>query len=211
MNSRIGEFMLPHNSRKDYPKVDDKIITARLAESAGIPMPEIYAVIDSFGGLGRLGELLAQHESFVVKPARGSMGNGIWVITGHEGDVYLRSGNRHTGLKHLRYHMAQILGGLYSLNGYPDRVIVQYLAKVHESFADVSFNGVPDVRVIVFKGFPVMAMTRLPTRESGGRANLHQGALGCRNRSHPRSNHHLRTPQQDDNPPSRYGQTAGGY
>lgn len=179
MNSRIGEFMLPHNSRKDYPKVDDKIITARLADDAGIPMPEIYTVIDSFGGLGRLGELLAQHESFVVKPARGSMGNGIWVITGHDGDIYTRSGNRHTELKHLRYHMAQILGGLYSLNGYPDRVIVQYLAKVHESFSDVSFNGVPDVRVIVFKGFPVMAMTRLPTRESGGRANLHQGALGA--------------------------------
>lgn len=107
------------------------------------------------------------------------MGNGIWVITGRDNNGYTRSGGRRIGLKHLRYHMAQILGGLYSLNGYPDRVIIQHLAKVHKSFADVSFNGVPDVRVIVFKGFPVMAMTRLPTRESGGRANLHQGALGA--------------------------------
>ena len=39
--------------------------------------------------------------------------------------------------------------------------------------------GVPDVRIIVFLGVPVMSMVRLPTRLSGGRANLHQGAVGA--------------------------------
>ena len=45
-------------------------------------------------------------------------------------------------------------------------------------FDRVSFRGVPDVRIIVFLGYPVMAMIRLPTRMSDGKANLHQGAIG---------------------------------
>ena len=37
----------------------------------------------------------------------------------------------------------------------------------------------PDIRIIVFLGVPVMSMVRLPTRMSDGKANLHQGALGA--------------------------------
>jgi len=47
------------------------------------------------------------------------------------------------------------------------------------TFADVSYQGVPDIRVIVYRGYPVMAMVRLPTRASDGKANLHQGAVGA--------------------------------
>jgi alpha-L-glutamate ligase-like protein len=43
---------------------------------------------------------------------------------------------------------------------------------------DYTYEGVPDIRVIVFKGYPVMAMMRLSTAASDGKANLHQGAVG---------------------------------
>jgi alpha-L-glutamate ligase-like protein len=43
----------------------------------------------------------------------------------------------------------------------------------------VSYLGVPDIRVIVYRGVPIMAMLRLPTRSSQGKANLHQGAVGA--------------------------------
>ena len=43
---------------------------------------------------------------------------------------------------------------------------------------DYSFEGVPDIRVIVFRGVPVMAMMRCATHSSDGKANLHQGAVG---------------------------------
>jgi len=46
-------------------------------------------------------------------------------------------------------------------------------------FAEVSYQGVPDIRVIVYRGYPAMAMVRLPTRASDGKANLHQGAVGA--------------------------------
>ena len=40
-------------------------------------------------------------------------------------------------------------------------------------------SGLPDIRVIVDAGRPLMAMLRMPTIESGGRGNLHQGGIGA--------------------------------
>jgi len=36
--------------------------------------------------------------------------------------------------------------------------------------------GLPDIRVIAYNMVPVMAMMRIPTKESGGKANIHGGA-----------------------------------
>ncbi len=70
------------------------------------------------------------------------------------------------------------MAGLYSLGGKPDTAIVESLIQPDDVFSDFSYEGVPDIRVIIFKGFPVMAMMRLSTAESDGKANLHQGAVG---------------------------------
>ena len=56
--------------------------------------------------------------------------------------------------------------------------MVEERLQVELSLANLAPAGVPDIRVIVYRGVPVMAMMRLPTRRSGGRANLHQGAIG---------------------------------
>ena len=43
----------------------------------------------------------------------------------------------------------------------------------------VAVGGTPDIRVILYRHVPVMAMVRLPTIASEGRANLHQGAAAA--------------------------------
>ncbi len=43
---------------------------------------------------------------------------------------------------------------------------------------EISYQGAPDIRLVMLYGYPVMAMLRAATKESDGRANLHQGALG---------------------------------
>ena len=49
----------------------------------------------------------------------------------------------------------------------------------HAAFEHVAVRGTPDIRVVLYRSVPVMAMVRLPTRASRGRANLHQGALAA--------------------------------
>lgn len=56
--------------------------------------------------------------------------------------------------------------------------MVENLIQFDDVFDGFSYEGVPDIRVIVFKGYPVMAMMRLSTTASDGKANLHQGAVG---------------------------------
>lgn len=178
----IGErnacYVLPYNQRKYYPRVDDKLITKQLAMEAGLPVPELYAVVRSEHQIQCLHELLEAHDQFVVKPAHGSGGDGILVISGRRGDKYRRSNGQFMTQAEFAHHLSNGLAGLFSLGGQPDHLLVEYCVQFDPVFDQVSYRGVPDVRIIVFQGYPVMAMIRLPTRMSDGKANLHQGAIG---------------------------------
>jgi alpha-L-glutamate ligase-like protein len=184
INNRIGRYILPLNDRRNYPFVDDKVKTAHRSKAWGIPMPENYLIIDNNGDLNKLHKLVANLSSFVVKPANGSQGNGILVIIEVIRDEknqlsFRRSNGKIMSLGDIRHHISGILSGLYSLSGSNDTAILQQKIEIHPIFEDYCFGGIPDVRVIVLNGFPVMSMVRLPTRSSDGKANLHQGAIGA--------------------------------
>src|SRR5205809_6197047 len=67
---------------------------------------------------------------------------------------------------------------MYSLGGRPDTAILQQRILLHPAFEAISYKGIPDVRVVLYRNEPAMAMLRLPTKASNGRANLHQGGIG---------------------------------
>ena len=113
-----------------------------------------------------------------MKPAHGSGGDGILVITGRKGERYRRSSGNLMPRGEFEHHLSNGLSGLFSLGGQPDHLLVEYRVQFDPVFEQVSYKGVPDIRIIVFLGVPVMAMIRLPTRQSDGKANLHQGAIG---------------------------------
>src|SRR5208337_4538891 len=81
-------------------------------------------------------------------------------------------------MKDLAYHISDILSGIYSLEGLEDRAFLEALVHPDTAFDAVTYRGVPDIRIIVYRGVPVMSMVRLPTRASDGKANLHRGAIG---------------------------------
>ena len=179
INRRNHEFTLRWNPRRRYPLVDDKLETKRLCEAAGIPIPGLIAVARRQGDVRAMVAELAPLEQFVLKPAHGAMGNGILVVRGHDGARWRRAGGRLLTEEDLRYHAQSIISGMYALGGQPDVAFVEELLEVHPALAEIASDGVPDVRVIVHRGVPVMSMTRLPTHRSRGRANLHQGAIGA--------------------------------
>lgn len=178
INSRNADFVLRYNPRRLYPLVDDKLITKRLATDAGIAIPPLYDVFEIERQARDLPKRLSAYEDFVIKPARGSGGEGIVVIDGRSKGMYRKANDMLLTQTDLRHHASNILSGMYSLGGQPDKVIVEYRVNFDPVFDDISYQGVPDVRILVFLGVPVMAMVRLPTRLSDGRANLHQGAIG---------------------------------
>ncbi len=179
LNSRNAHYTLWHNSRHLYPLVDDKLTTKLLAEKAGMAVPPLYGVIEIEHQVRELPALLKPYEDFVIKPAQGSGGDGIVVITGRRGQRYRKSNGLFLTQEDLDHHVSNSLSGLYSLGGHPDKVLIEYRVQFDPVFKAISYQGVPDVRIIVFLGVPAMAMVRLPTRMSDGKANLHQGAIGA--------------------------------
>ena len=178
MNRRNAECILDHNPRGKFPLVDDKMRLHRLCRDLGVPTPAVYAEITAYSQLRRLQDALGDRGDFVLKPNRGSAGRGVLVVTGKEEKTYRRHNGEALRLDDLRQHLSDILSGMYSLGGQPDSAIVQQRVRLHPAFANVSYKGIPDVRVILYRNEPAMAMLRLPTKQSGGRANLHQGGIG---------------------------------
>lgn len=179
MNARNLELIAAENRRSLYPLVDDKTLTKQLAIEAGIAVPELYGLVASDAEIRRLDEILDGHSSFVVKPAHGSGGNGIVVIDGRRGGRFVRSSGVYMDREQLGHHVSNVLSGMYSLGGRADAAVIEQRVEFDDVFADVTYRGVPDIRTIVYRGVPVAAMARLPTRDSDGKANLHQGAVGA--------------------------------
>jgi len=178
MNRRNLEFIFAYNPRHFYPLVDDKLQTKQLAQQAGIAIPALYQVIHYQYQVKQLAALLEPFPDFVIKPAHGSGGDGIVIIEQHHEHRYRKVNGEVVNLFELQHHVSSILGGLYSLGGQVDSALIEYRIRFDPVFSAITYQGVPDIRIIVFQGVPVMAMLRLPTRQSQGKANLHQGAVG---------------------------------
>lgn len=182
LNERNANYIMRLNPRRLYPRVDDKTLTKELAVAAGMAVPELYGVIVHQGEVRNFAAIVKDKRSFVVKPAQGSGGDGILVVTGRserKRDIFRLSSGVLMSEGEIRHHISNIVGGQYSLSGQRDKALIEYCVHFDPTFAEVSFQGVPDIRVIVYRGYPAMAMVRLPTRASDGKANLHQGAVGA--------------------------------
>ncbi len=179
INRRNAEYTFGYNPRRLYPLVDDKLRTKQLAQAGGIAVPELYGVVEAPGQVRGLSELLKRYKDFVLKPAHGSGGQGILVISERMNGNFRQVDGLVITPDELNFHIFNVLSGLYSLGGQTDAAMIEYRVVFDPVFEAVSYKGVPDIRIIVFLGVPVMSMIRLPTRASGGKANLHQGAIGA--------------------------------
>ncbi|ASQ44668.1 alpha-L-glutamate ligase-like protein [Legionella clemsonensis] len=178
INRRNSDYVLKYNARKLYPLVDDKLKTKKLAIQAGIAVPKLYELIDSEHQIKSIDKILEPYKDFVIKPAHGAGGDGIIVITDRVFGRYRQINGKLFTSQELSYHLSCLLSGAYSLGGHSDYAIIEHRVVVDPVFKEVSYEGIPDIRIITLLGYPAMAMVRLPTRQSGGKANLHQGAIG---------------------------------
>jgi alpha-L-glutamate ligase-like protein len=178
LHCRNGDYIMKFNNRRFYPLVDDKVLCKTRLLEQGLAVPELIGIASSMRQASHLDELLGDHSEFVIKPAHGSGGDGILVIKGRKSEYFIDSDGNMVQRADLEHHLTNVIGGLYSLGGQPDVAMIESLVHFDQAFTELTYHGVPDIRVIVYKGYPVMAMTRLPTRESHGKANLHQGAIG---------------------------------
>lgn len=180
MNARNLRFIRPNNLRRAKKLADDKLFSKRVLEKAELPVPKLLAKVQNFEELENF-DWGSLPESFVLKPNRGFGGEGILVVYGKKKNLpntWIKADGSLVTIEDIKTHIRNILDGSFSLAGVPDIAFFEERLKLLKLFKLYAYKGIPDIRIIVYNKVPVMAMLRLPTRESGGKANLQQGAIG---------------------------------
>lgn len=177
INARNLGCIYPLNPRCNFPRADNKLLCKQLLTKNGVPHPSTIAVYNQYRDLMFLETDIEKLDGFAVKPGRGYGGRGILVIKRVSNDLF-QTGSEFIGFEQLRTHMYRILTGCFSLEKVSDSAFIEQLVMADDIFKEISFGGLPDIRIVLHEQTPVMAMARVPTAESGGLANLHQGALG---------------------------------
>lgn len=197
LNARSQLYSYPFNKARGKSIASSKIKTKRLLKKHDVPVPKIYA---KFAKPGKILKFDWENlpSSFALKPSKGLGGEGIIVVKKKFKDLNNSSVNLGFNLfkrknngkfawittqkkkvtdEDLKLHVLDILEGAYSVGNAPDTAFIEEFIGRHKAFRRYAYRGTPDIRIIVYNRIPVMSMLRLPTKESGGRANLHQGAV----------------------------------
>lgn len=178
MNRRNLEMVYALNQRRDYPLADDKLLSKQHLSAAGVPVAETLAVCDGLFAIPRTLERLRDEAQFVIKPSSGSGGDGVLVVGEREGEFrWRRAGGGVVGRDELQRHLANVVFGAFS-HEMEDRAFAERRVEPHPVYRALWADGLCDVRVITVDEVPTMAMVRVPTEMSRGRANLHQGGIG---------------------------------
>ena len=181
MNARNLLYIKPFNPRKAVAFADDKLKTKAYLAARGVPVAKIYARIETHQQL-RTFDFSALPDECVLKPNEGFGGEGIVILKrakeGPAAGQFLEQGKRPVTERELREHIEDILDGKYSVNGHSDTAFFEKILVPASSFAPFRPAGLPDIRIVVFNLVPIMAMLRVPTAESHGKANVHQGGIG---------------------------------
>ncbi len=178
MNARNYLYIRPNNRRGAKKRADNKLLTKRRLVKNDVPTPKLIAQFHAHREV-RSFDWSSLKGSFVLKPARGYGGSGITVVRDWNGTEGRRLGGGHPiTLEELEAEIFSIIDGAYSLDNLPDLAFLEARVTVAASMRKLAKRGVPDLRIIVYNKVPIMAMLRLPTSYSHGKANLHQGAMG---------------------------------
>jgi len=180
MNARNLSYIRPNNLKKAIRIADDKIISKKVLKKGGIPVPKLIAKISSYKDLEDFDwDILPS--GFALKPNRGLGGEGILVVYGRKKgrtDAWVKADKSVVTIDDLKNHIRNILDGNFSVSGVPSVAFFEERLQLLKLFKPYAYRGIPDIRIIVYNKIPVMAMLRLPTKASEGKANLQQGAVG---------------------------------
>lgn len=177
INARNLLYIKPYNKTKAIKLADDKIKTKQFLSARGIPVPRLYGIIKKAEEVSKF-DFNTLPQSFVIKPNNGFGGEGIIPIVSKRDQYFITASQKVLTRQDLVDHINDILDGRFSISNVSDTAFFEQYIVADDAVGKFSYGGLPDIRVVVHNLIPVMAMLRLPTKESEGKANLHLGAVG---------------------------------
>lgn len=179
LNWRNQKIIRQENPSSAKQLADDKLRLKKKLGKYDIPTPTLFKIVKRKEQIPHI-DWESMPKSFVLKPNKGTGGQGIVVFYGKKKGAleWIRPDMSTMTKEQIENHISDILDGRYSMGGRKDTAFFEERIINHPVLKPYSYKGIPDVRIIVYNGVPIMAELRLPTRESRGTANLHAGGIG---------------------------------
>ncbi|MBI2600805.1 ATP-dependent zinc protease [Candidatus Daviesbacteria bacterium] len=177
LNARNFLYIRKYNLPSPKQRADNKLETKKLLIRNKIPTNKLLQVFDNRESIKNFDWSLPE-EGFALKPARGYGGEGILIFKNWNNQKGETISGETFDVRQIESHILDIFEGAYSLQSLPDKAYIEEKITPQHFLKKIDLMGLPDIRIIVFNKVPVMAMLRLPTPESKGKANLHLGAVG---------------------------------
>ncbi len=178
LNARSLLYINKYNKRQHLEFADSKLKAKRFLEARGVRVAKLVRVYRDHASC-TLEDVTKLPGNIVIKPNDSSGGAGILVLKDKKPFGWINSsGSRVTHAEVLR-HCNNIVAGSFHGAGANDIVLIEKRIIAHPKLQPISYKGLPDVRVVVFNLVPVLAMIRLPTPQSAGKANLHLGGIAA--------------------------------
>lgn len=177
INARNLLYIRPYNFKKAIKLADDKIKTKRFLAARDIPVPKLYGLIKDHKEIEKF-DFGSLPNSFVLKPNHGFGGDGIIPIVNKRENYWVTASNKKLTKSDLIEQIQDILDGRFSISNVGDTAFFEQYIIADNHLGQYAYQGLPDIRIVVHNLIPVMAMLRLPTKESEGKANLQLGAVG---------------------------------
>lgn len=179
MNRRNREFVYDGNVRSLFPVAASKLRTKEALQGCGVPTPKLCTVFRSHREVRELWQRLDGLSSFVIKPDHGAQGNGVLIVSGRTSEGCLIGGGKPLEESRVVWLLHEILSGEFCPTRGKDVALIEERVAAHPRLSRVCGDSAPDIRVILCRGEPIMAMVRFPTAKSQGKANLHQAGVGA--------------------------------
>jgi alpha-L-glutamate ligase-like protein len=177
MNARNVMGVFRGNSSQAIAIANDKIATKTMLAAAGVPVSPQRGVFPSV--LSLEGLRTALDRPVALKPAAGRGGGGILLIQPDPDDSgFVNIHGKPVAWSEIIQHATEIIHGRFSF-GDEDVLLVEDLLVPHPEIAALHGKGIADFRFIFERHNLLMAMLRLPTAASDGKANLHAGGVGA--------------------------------
>ncbi|MAF20576.1 MAG: hypothetical protein CMI55_02755 [Parcubacteria group bacterium] len=180
INARNLTYKRPSNSRRAIQIADSKLLAKKILSKNGLPTLQTYSTIKTIQEL-RDFDWTSLPSTFTLKPNKGLGGEGIMIVYGRKKKFpypWIKADHKHIQIKDIQSHILNILEGTFSSTSLPDIAFFEERIKLLKLFKPYAYRGIPDIRIISYNSVPVMAEIRFPTKESGGKANLHLGGIG---------------------------------